>query len=401
MKKLLFIMNTMGHAGAETALIELLNRISPAEYEVSLFVVTAQGEMISKLPDSVRLINSTYKDVSVLDAEGRKNLKKTVIKSFFRRANFVRLFPYLISNLFRMIKKGKILPDKLLWRVVSDGAERFDTEYDLAVSYLEGASAYYLADHVKAVKKAAFIHVDYDMAGYTRQLDRNCYTSFDRIFTVSEAVKVPFIRNYRECEAKTELFKNYIDVAGILSKAEQNIDFDAGFNGKRIVTVGRLTAPKALDISIDACEKLVKSGENIRWYVLGDGDMRKELENHIAEKHMEKYFILFGAVDNPFPFMRQADIYAHCSRYEGSSIAVREAQVLGKPMLVTNCAGNLELVEDGRNGIVCELNAESIAERLQLLLHDMELCRRLGKAAEASVELDGEEIQKLFSLLTA
>ena len=337
----------------------------------------------------------------MLDAEGRKNLKKTVIKSFFRRANFVRLFPYLISNLFRMIKKGKILPDKLLWRVVSDGAERFDTEYDLAVSYLEGASAYYLADHVKAVKKAAFIHVDYDMAGYTRQLDRSCYAVFDRIFTVSEAVRISFIGNYPECEEKTEVFKNYIDVAGIRSKAEQNTGFTDGFDGKRIVTAGRLTAQKSLDISVDACEKLVKSGENIRWYVLGDGDMRKELENHIAEKHMEKYFILFGAVDNPFPFMRQADIYAHCSRYEGSSIAVREAQVLGKPMLVTNCAGNLELVEDGRNGIVCELNAESIAERLQLLLHDMELCRRLGKAAEASVELDGEEIQKLFSLLTA
>lgn len=400
MKKLLFIMNTMGHAGAETALIELLNRISPAEYEVSLFVVTAQGEMISKLPDSVRLINGTYKDISVLDAEGRKKLKKTVIKSFFRRANFVRLFPYLISNLFRMIKKGKILPDKLLWRVVSDGAERFDTEYDLAVSYLEGASAYYLADHVKAVKKAAFIHVDYDMAGYTRQLDRSCYAFFDRIFTVSEAVRTSFIGNYPECEEKTEVFKNYIDVAGIRSKAEQNTGFTDGFDGKRIVTAGRLTAQKSLDISVDACEKLVKSGENIRWYVLGDGDMRKELENHIAEKHMEKYFILYDVVDNPYPFMLQADIYAHCSRYEGSSIAVREAQVLGKPMLVTNCEGNLELVEDGRNGIVCELNADRIAERLQILLHDDGLCRRLGKTAEASIEKDEGEIQKLFSLLT-
>ena len=70
-----------------------------------------------------------------------------------------------------MRKEGRLMPDKLLWRAISDGARRFPEEYDLAVAFLEGGSAYYVADHVRAKKKAAFIHIDYQKAGYSRELD--------------------------------------------------------------------------------------------------------------------------------------------------------------------------------------------------------------------------------------
>jgi len=173
MKKLLFVINTLGQAGAETALMALLRRLDPKEYDISLYVLTGQGEMVSSLPEYVRLLNKEYADCSVLSVEGQKRLKKTVLRSLFRRGNVFRLFPYLCANGFRMLFRGRLLADKLLWRVLSDAGERFEEEYDLAVAYLEGGSAYYVADHVKAKKKATFVHVDYGRAGYTRALDKD------------------------------------------------------------------------------------------------------------------------------------------------------------------------------------------------------------------------------------
>lgn len=82
----------------------------------------------------------------------------------------------------------------------------FAEEYDLAVAYLEGGSAYYVADHVRAKKKAAFIHIDYTKAGYTRKLDRDCYLKYDAIFPIGEDVKQQFLKVYPECAGRTKVF---------------------------------------------------------------------------------------------------------------------------------------------------------------------------------------------------
>ena len=137
MKKVLFVMNTLGRAGAEMALLELLRRLTEQkDLEISLFVLTGQGEMRFQLPKGVRLLNRDFDECSVLTAEGKRHLMKTVIKAMFRRGTVFRLFPYLIKQLCSMIKQRRILPDKLLWRVLSEGAERFSEEFDLAVEIL-------------------------------------------------------------------------------------------------------------------------------------------------------------------------------------------------------------------------------------------------------------------------
>ena len=135
-KRLLFVINTMGRAGAENALLELLRRIDKERYEVSLYVLTGQGEMIDKLPPGINLLNKSFNSASVHTGEGRKYLLQTVIKSSLSKGALIKNFPYLIKNGLDMIKKGRILPEKLLWRVISDGAPRSKKTYDLAVAYI-------------------------------------------------------------------------------------------------------------------------------------------------------------------------------------------------------------------------------------------------------------------------
>lgn len=399
MKKILFVINTLGRAGAETSLLELLRHLDSEEFEVSLYVVMNQGEMAEELPEHVHLLNKNYQNIPVLGKEGQKGMIKQVLKALLSRATLFRRLPYLLKNLFRMISQKKVSLDKLLWRILSDGGERLEETYDLAVAFIEGGATYYVADHVKAEKKAAFVHVDYQKAGYTRELDLNCYKSFDKIFAVSQEVKQEFGKAYPEWVGKTDVFHNILDIKGIQWKARVKGGFTDKFDGIRLLTIGRLTAQKALEVSIEAMSLLKKEFFPVRWYVLGEGDQRDFLEKTIERFGLKEDFILLGAVENPYPYLAQADIYVHASRFEGKSIAIQEAQILGKAIVVSDCSGNREQVTDREDGIMCRFTAESIRDGIVLLMNDKELKQQLEKAAGGKNRQGETDLHKLMELL--
>ncbi len=399
MKRILITINTLGLAGAEVALLGLLGQLDPKEYEVDLFVLTAQGELIHRVPDHVKLKNTKYCDSSVLSKEGRKHLTKTVLRALVGKGRMFCLFPYLCKHLFGQLRAGKIRPDKLLWRVLSDGAPRFAEEYDLAIAYLEGGATYYVADHVKAKKKATFLHVDYTEAGYSRSLDKECYLQFDKVFTVSHEVKESFLAVYPECADRTEVFHNILDQEEIRRKAQMPGGFTDDYQGKRILTVGRLTTQKAYEISIEAMKLLKEKGITARWYVLGEGDQRTALTALIQRLGLEKDFILMGAVDNPYPYYVQTDIYVHATRFEGKSIAIQEAQTLGCATLVSDCSGNREQVTHGVDGLLCDLTPEAVCEGVMTLLTNEGLCKKYGSAAAEKKLANPEEMNKLIELM--
>ena len=399
MKKILFVINTLGHAGAETALLELLCRIDPGQYQLDLFVLMGQGEMVHRLPGHVKLLNRSYDDCSVLSEEGKKHLKRHVIRVMLSRGNVFRMMPYLCRQLFGMLKRRRIQADKLLWRAMAAGAQRFPEHYDLAVAYLEGGAAYYVMDYVSADKKAAFIHVDYVQAGYNRSLDRDCYVKMDRIFAVSDEVKESFLSVYPECEERTGVFHNLLDQERIREQAKQPGGFTDQIEGYRILTVGRLTAQKDFQVSVEAMKLLKDSGVKARWYILGEGEKRRELETKIRELGLEQDFFLPGAVENPYPYMAQADLYVHATRYEGKSIAIQEAQTLGCAIIASDCSGNREQIIPEVDGVLCEMTPEGICQCVRELLDDEERRKNFGLAAAAKELTDVKEVEKLLNLI--
>ena len=256
----------------------------------------------------------------------------------------------------------------------------------MAVAYLEGGATYYTAEHIKAKKKAAFVHIDYKKAGYNRDLDLNCYDKFDRIFTVSDEVREHFLRVYPEYEEKTSVFHNLLNQERIKKMAEDGEGFNDGFEGVRLLTVGRLTRQKRYDIAIEVMKLLKeKSSIPIRWYVLGEGELHKELEQQIKDYGLQNDFILMGVKENPYPYYKGCDFYVHATEYEGKSIAVQEAQTLGKAILATDCSGNREQIENGTDGILCELNPKTISERLSEMINNPEKCKSFGEKARQKV----------------
>lgn len=378
MKRILFVINTLGGAGAEKALLELLQRFPQEEYEIDLYVLLDQGELIRQIPPHIRILNREVQAVSVLSKEGKQQLNKHVMKRLLVNGALLKNFGYLVKNTLQMVKNGKLLSDKLLWRVMSDSGQKLEKSYDIAVAYLEGGSTYYVHDHVKADRKYAFLHVDYERAGYSRSLDQDCYLDFDRVFTVSDEVKQVFLTYYPECAASTSVFHNLLNSSEIQRKSLLPGGFSDEYQGKRILTVGRLTAQKAYEVAIDAMKLLKEQGVTARWYVLGEGELRAKLQQKIRSLGLTEDFILLGAVENPYPYYKACDLYVHATRFEGKSIAVQEAQILGCPILVSDCSGNREQVTDGVDGELCSLDAEALARSIKRLLEDEETCRQYG-----------------------
>lgn len=395
-KNVLFVINTLGCAGAEKALLELLKEFPKEEYEVSLYVLLNQGELISQIPQYVKVLNQNYSNMSVLSKEGKKTLNHQIFCRLFQKGAVFKNISYLLKGLMQMIKSRKVYPDKLLWRVMSDSGMKLKDTYDLAVAYLEGGSTYYVHDHVNAKRKIAFLHVDYTYAGYTRKLDKNCYQDFDRIFTVSEEVRNSLERVYPECKERIMVFPNLIDQKGIREKAKSDGGFSDEYDGWRLLTVGRLTSQKAYEIAIDAMKLLKEKGVQARWYVLGEGELREVLLRQINRLELEKDFILLGAVENPYPYYAQCDLYVHATRFEGKSIAVQEAKILGCPILVSDCNGNREQVKDGVDGSVCALTPESVSTKIEELLENERQRKIYGCRSAEALLMEKPDIKSLF-----
>ena len=402
-KKILFVINTLGRAGAETALIALLHNMDTSKYDIYLYVMLNQGEMVDELPPSVKLLNKHYCKESVLSSKGKKLLVKRIVKKMFSHGAIFKNILYIISNAMDMLKRGQgLLPDKLLWKVISDGSERFNEQFDLAVAYLEGSAAYYVKDYVYASVKAGFIHIDYELAGYTKKLDRNCYKEFTKVFTVSDEVKEHFLHVYPECKDKTSVFHNMLNVKSIIEKSKQKIE-DKTFTERDgrilLLTVGRLTRQKGFDIAIKALKILADKGHNVYWVILGDGPEKNALNNLAAKEGVSKRFILAGAKENPYPYYLAADIYVHATRFEGKSIAIQEAQILGCPIIASDCSGNREQIKSGENGLLCNFNPKDIANAIESLIKEPTRAKIFGRNA-MNVKVDySKELEMLDVLI--
>ena len=154
-KKVLFVTNTMGRAGAEKCLQALLELLDPEKYDLSVYSIINRGELYSDMPDYVRILNKNPCTKSVLDSAGLAAIGRQILWSLLKKCSFITYIPYFFRVLFHQIKVKRLDFSKLFWMLLARNAKRFDEEYDLAVAFIEGAATYYVADYVKSTVSAA------------------------------------------------------------------------------------------------------------------------------------------------------------------------------------------------------------------------------------------------------
>ncbi|SFV67558.1 Glycosyl transferase, group 1 [hydrothermal vent metagenome] len=149
----------------------------------------------------------------------------------------------------------------------------------------------------------------------------------------------------------------------ILKLAEKKVDFE--FKKKTFIAVGRLVKQKNFSLLIDAFAQ-VKKQLDCQLIILGEGELETKLEKQIKKLNLEDDIHLLGFVDNPFYFMKNADVFVLSSLWEGFGNVVAESLALGTQVVSTNCpSGPSEILEDGKYGFLVEVNnSEKLASAM-------------------------------------
>ena len=393
MKKILFAIDSLACAGAEKSLITLLSLIDYSKYEVDLQLFSYGGELENLLPKEVKLLEPfNYMKFTTL------SLKKAIQEGIFKLK-----LKYLFSRLkFSFIlRKGKYdnkAKARLFWEINKNCIEETKKEYDIAIAYAQGVPTFYVADRVKAKKKIAWINTSYHLERIEKQYQRNKYRKFNKIVLVSNSAKNIFKEVYPEFEEKLEIIYdiNNPKIMEEMSNIGEKLPIG---NEIKILTIGRFAKGKAYDIALEACKILKDKGIKFKWYILGKGPLKEEIEQKIDELGLKEHFILLGVTPNPYGYIKSADIYVQTSRFEGFGLAIAEARILNVPVVTTEFDAVYNQMVQRKNGIVTQMNAQSVADGIMELIENIELKNSIIEYLKNEKKGNLEEYKKFEKLI--
>lgn len=275
------------------------------------------------------------------------------------------------------------------------------TKYKAVVSYAHFVIQPQLwVNTIQAKKKIQWIHTDLlKSVEQTPFKQRKNLKGIDYFVCVSEASKQSFITMYPHMAAKTLAIHNLVDEVVIQKQAEEPVKEIAKDKGLKVVTVARLGIEKGIDRAVQVHRLLEDAGIHFHWYVAGEGPQKKVLEQLIHKYHLEGKFILLGLRENPYPYIKNADLFVLPSRIEGRSVVISEAQVLHRPILATQAGGIREQLRSGENGLIVANDTTAIFEGMKFLLTNA-LERQKYIEAQKDYHYDNsvalQQLQKLF-----
>lgn len=375
MKRILFVINSLPGGGAEKVLYDILRKIDKQKYNIEIFLINNEGIYIDKI----------------------KNLGVKIDYLFPKRKDKVNFV------LYRKIKSCILLIKKFLYlrfpRLVYKLKHK---RYDIEIAFLEGNPTLFLGNRKTTALKIAWVHNDLEKHRVlSKKNEKKAYSKMNKIICVSNDSKKSVENLYPELQENIEVIYNPIPKEEILSKS---LEIENIYSKKKIniVTVGRLNVQKGYDVLLKAHKELLKEGLDYNLYILGEGEERKKLEKYIKENNIEKNTFLLGFKENPYPYIKQANIFISSSRYEGYSLVVAEALCLEKPVIATKCVGPIELLNNGKYGLLAEVeNIDSLKEKMKKLILDEELRIKYSELSRErakifDIEKTMKEIERLL-----
>ena len=396
MKKILISSFSMGIGGVERSLINMLENFDYDNYDLDLMLYKHEGEFLEFIPSKVNLLNEIdgYNDFGV----PIKNLiqkGKISLASARLRAKFISTIIKKLNH----IEDISYYQDQLSKKLSQPYLSNLDKEYDVAISYVWPHD--FIANKVKANKKIAWIHTDYSTIDIDRKYDLEIWNKFDYIISISEECTNSFLKVYPILKEKIIYMENITSPEFIKKMAEDKIEEEIiNDNTYELVTVARLSPPKGIDNAVRAMKVLKDRGlENIKWYVIGYGPEEEKIKMLIDDLDLKEQFILLGKKTNPYPYIKHCDLYVQPSRYEGKAVTITEAQILQKPILVTNYPTAKSQITNNVDGMITELSINGIADGIEQMINNKELTERLIKNTGEKNYSNSYELEKLYNLL--
>ncbi|VEF49061.1 group 1 glycosyl transferase [Bacillus freudenreichii] len=393
-KNLLFVIDSLECAGAEKSLVTLLSLFDYGRYNVDLLLFGHGGALEELVPKQVKILPpNNYTKFSSL------NLKEATFYSVKNRK--FKLLAARIKYSFSIRKKNYSNPQKarIYWQSASRVFEENPKTYDVAISYAQGVPTFYVAEKIKAKRKYAWVNVSYRLKDDDKNFQQQFYERFDKIVAVSDSAKEVFVETFPHYENKMNVVYDINNPRLIANMAEIGNSYEDDFTGTRILTIGRLAHQKGYDFALDACRMLVDKGIHFKWYALGKGPLEEEIKKKIADYGLSEHFILLGVKSNPYPYIKDADIYVQPSRFEGFGLAIAEARMLNTPVVTTRFDAVYNQMIDGKNGLVVDMNGAAICEGILRLINDKRLREQIIKYLHNEKKGNVEELDKFYQLI--
>lgn len=171
---------------------------------------------------------------------------------------------------------------------------------------------------------------------------------------------------------------------------------------KFIITPGasRLASRKGLNYLIEAVHILSQNYPNLYLKIMGDGAERSILEELVDKLNIGDKIEFMGQIpkEKTSPYYQEASVFVLPSLNEGMSNAMLEALASGLPILATDTGGSKELIREGENGFIIKMkDSQDIAEKIEKLIKDLELRRKMGEnSRQRALELSWENVAKQY-----
>ena len=375
-KSIAFVMGQMVLGGAERALINMLKFFDYDHYQVTLWICGKEPGNTDYIHKNVRIrhISSEFGFESGTDAAESVNKAVSPIEK-------------IRQIKAKALAKANKSDDAKNMHYFSQSLPKLTPEqYDCVIAYRGwDASILRIAFHrLNAAKRIVWMHNDTFDTSFPFP---DYYQKADKIFCVSKTIKQHMLEKYPRLDAKKlDVFYNIIDIEDIKAKAEQPCEIP--MQHPALLSVGRLSWEKGFEMIPEIAFMLRQRGHSFHWYIIGEGYKRRDIEPKIHEYQVEDDVTLLGAMDNPYPYFKNCDIFVQTSITEGYCITTAEAKVFGKPVVTTNLPVMYEQFTDHENGIIAkEITASSIADGIEELLKNSELRQRIITKLTLPIEL--------------
>lgn len=386
-KDLLFVIDSLHSGGAEKSLVSLLSTLDYNKFNVDLLLFNKSGLYIPLVPKQVNILEVP----EYFEYSGEKKDKKRLSIMIARIKNSISIRnPYY---------KKKYHGAQITCKNILKTLDKQVKKYDVAIAYSQGLPTYYVSEKVEADKKLCWINTDYKKAGYNPSFDRSYYEKYNYMIAVSEKNKEVLESVYPEFRDKIRVIYDIISDKLVTKMANEGQGYTDKFDGIRILTIGRHVYLKGYDMAIEAAKLLKEDGINFRWYSIGEGILTEELKQKVTENGLEDNFIFLGTYINPYPFVKNCDIYCQPSRLEGFGMAIAEAKILQKTIIATNFDIVYDQIEDMKNGLIVNMNSKDLYIGISEILNNKNLIGIINKNLNNERISTESEISKLIKLL--
>ena len=396
-KKILIFTHAMEIGGAEMALLGLLESIDTSVYDTELFLMRHSGELMKYIPEKIRLLPEKPQYAS-LAVPIKDVIKKGQLHVAYGRYKGKKKSRHRVKELGLSHDNDVGLQYSHLFTLPYMPCIS-DKEYDLAVSFL--TPHYFVAEKVKAKKKIAWIHTDYSKVVVDQETQSKMWDRYDYIASISPQVTKSFLRVFPLLKEKILEIQNIYPMEYLNRKKDEfSAANEMPEDGSiKLLSIGRFCTAKNFDNVPEICSYLINAGLNVKWYLIGFGTDEKLIRNRISECGMGERVIILGKKENPYPYIQACDFYVQPSRYEGKCVSVIEAQILHKPVVITDYATSSSQLENGVDGIVVPLNNMQCAAGIAQLIRDPALINTLVSNCMNKDYSNSGEAEKLFRLL--